>query len=145
MAELGTSQQPIIMPTYPHFLAGDTEVWTKYLRNPVVPIKELWYDVHVGRAVDLLAESDEIDRRIAAGVSRKRIDVVARVGNGFWIIEVKPVAGLSALGQIIIYTRLFAREFPVTGEIVPVIVSDEIDQDVLPEIDSLGIVVALND
>ncbi|MCB7130291.1 MAG: hypothetical protein J3T61_12225, partial [Candidatus Brocadiales bacterium] len=110
---------------------------------PVVPIKEVWYDVHVGGAVELAAGADEMTRRIAAGLTRKRIDVVAKVGAGFWIIEVKPVAGLTALGQIIIYTRLFAREFTVTGEIVPVIVADEIDSDVAPEIDSLGVVVIL--
>lgn len=145
MAVLGTSQRPVIMPTYPHFLAADTEVWTRYLRDPIVPIKEVWYDVHVGGAVTLPAASDEMDRRIAAGVSRKRIDVVAKIGAGFWIIEVKPVAGMTAVGQIIIYTRLFFREFQVTGEVFPVIIADEIDQDVTPEIDSLGVVVIVND
>ena len=145
MAVLGPSQKPIIMPTYPHFLAADTEVWTRYLADPIVPIKEVWYDVHVGGAITLQSNADEMDRRIAAGVSRKRIDVVAKIGAGFWIIEVKPVAGLTAIGQIIIYTRLFLREFKVTGEVFPVIIADEIDQDIMPEIDSLGVVVIVND
>ncbi len=145
MAELGTSQRPVVMPTYPHFLAADTDVWTRYLRDPIVPIKEVWYDVHVGRAMDLRSDAGDLDRRISNGVSRKRIDVVAKVGQGFWIIEVKPVAGLTAIGQIIIYTRLFLREFQVTGEVFPVIIADEVDQDVAPEIDSLGVVVIVND
>ena len=144
MAELGTSQRPVVMPTYPHFLAADTDVWTRYLADPIVPIKEVWYDVHVGGAVQLLPDADEMDRRIAAGVTRKRIDVVAKVGAGFWIIEVKPVAGMVAIGQIIIYTRLFLQEFQVTGEVFPVIIADEVDQDVAPEIDSLGVVVIVN-
>ena len=135
---------PVVMPTYPHFLAADIDVWSRYLRNPIVPIKEVWYDVHVGGAVKLLPGADEMDKRIAAGVTRKRIDVVAKVGAGFWIIEVKPVAGLTAIGQIIIYTRLFVREFSVTGEVFPVIIADEVDQDVAPEIDSLGVVVIVN-
>ncbi len=145
MAVLGPSQRPVVMPTYPHFLAADTEVWTRYLRDPIVPIKEVWYDVHVGLPVDLGAAADEMDRRIAAGVSRKRIDVVAKIGAGFWIIEVKPVAGLTAIGQIMIYYRLFLREFQVAGEVFPVIIADEIDQDITPEIDSLGVVVIVND
>ena len=144
MAVLGSSMMPIVMPTYPHFLAADTDVWTRYLRNPIVPIKEVWYDVHVGGAVQLLPDADEMDRRIAAGVTRKRIDVVAKIGAGFWIIEVKPVAGMTAIGQIIIYTRLFLQEFQVTGEVFPVIIVDEVDQDVAPEIDSLGVVVIVN-
>ena len=144
MAVLGTSQKPVIMPTYPHFLAADTDVWSRYLADPIVPIKEVWYDVHVGGAVELRRSSDEMDRRIAAGVTRKRIDVVAKVGAGFWIIEVKPVAGMTAIGQILIYTRLFLQEFQVTGEVFPVIIADEVDQDVAPEIDSLGVVVIVN-
>ena len=144
MSVLGKSQSPVVMPSYPHFLAADTDVWTRYLGNPIVPIKEVWYDVHVGGAVKLLPGADEMDKRIAAGVTRKRIDVVAKVGAGFWIIEVKPVAGMTAIGQIIIYTRLFVQEFQVTGEVFPVIVADQVDQDVAPEIDSLGVVVIVN-
>ncbi len=135
---------PVVMPTYPHFLAADTDVWSRYLADPVVPIKEVWYDVHVGRAIETAAGSGEMEQRIAAGVSRKRIDVVAKIGAGFWIIEVKPVAGMAAIGQILIYTRLFLQEFQVTGEVFPVIIADEVDQDVAPEIDSLGVVVIVN-
>ncbi len=144
MAELGISQKPIIMPSYPHFLAADIDVWSRYLSDPIVPIKEVWYDVHVGQSIVLPVGSSDMDRRISSGVSRKRIDVVAHVGGGFWIIEVKPVAGLTAIGQIIIYTRLFVREFPVAGEVFPVIIADEVDPDVRSEIDSLGVVVIVN-
>ena len=144
MSVLGNSQKPVIMPTYPHFLAADTDVWSRYLADPIVPIKEVWYDVHVGGAVTLQSNADEMDKRIAAGVTRKRIDVVAKIGAGFWVIEVKPVAGMAAIGQIIIYTRLFLQEFQVPGEVFPVIIADEVDQDVAPEIDSLGVVVIVN-
>ena len=145
MAVLPKSMKPVIMPTYPHFLAADIGVWSRYLADPIVPIKEVWYDLHVGNAVTLQSNAGEMEKRIAAGVSRKRIDVVAKVGEGFWVIEVKPVAGLTALGQIIIYTRLFLKEFQVTGEVFPVIIADEIDDDILPEIDSLGVVVIVNE
>ena len=45
MAELGPSMKPMVMPHYPHMMAEDTEVWSKYLASPLVPIKEVWYDV----------------------------------------------------------------------------------------------------
>ena len=57
MLTLGVSQKPLIMPTYPHFLAADTEVWSKYLDEPIAPITEVWYDVHVGRAVELTVDA----------------------------------------------------------------------------------------
>ncbi|GAH71751.1 unnamed protein product, partial [marine sediment metagenome] len=53
MPALGVSQKPVVMPAYPHMLAEDTAVWTKYLQSPLVPIKELWYDVHVGIGIRL--------------------------------------------------------------------------------------------
>ncbi len=144
MPVLGKSQMPVVMTSYPHFLAADTDVWSRYLADPVVPIAELWYDVHVGNPMDLPAAADAMDRRIAFGVSRKRIDVVARIGAGYWVIEVKPIADMRALGQILNYTMLFAREYNVPGEIFSVVVADELDEDVRDIFEDLGVVVIIN-
>lgn len=141
MPALGVSQRPVVMPTYPHMLAEDTEVWSKYLASPLVPIRELWYDVHVGAGIPLPADASDMDKRIAAGISRKRIDVVAAIGGGFWVIEVKPRANMVALGQIITYSRLFMLEYAPTGEVWPVIVCDNADDDLLDEFDELGVAV----
>ncbi len=144
MALLGKSQKAMIMTHYPHFLAADSDVWTQYLKDPVAPITEVWYDVHVGQGMLLPVGASDMDRRISAGVSRKRIDVVARVRGGFWVIEVKPVASMGALGQILTYTRLFIQEYPVDGEVWPVIIADLVDQDLASEFDALGVVVIEN-
>lgn len=132
------------MPTYPHMLAEDTAVWSKYLASPLVPIKELWYDVHVGMGIPLPAEASDMDRRIAAGISRKRIDVVCRVGGGFWVVEVKPRANMVALGQVLTYSRLFALEYSPRGEVWPVIVCDSADEDLVAQFDELGVAVIVN-
>ncbi|GAH67404.1 unnamed protein product [marine sediment metagenome] len=129
MLTLGVSQKPVVMPAYPHMLAEDTAVWSKYLASPLVPIKEVWYDVHVGKPVDVGEAASDMDRRIAAGLTRKRIDVVALVGGGFWVIEVKPRANMVALGQVLTYTRLFIQEYAPPGEVWPVIVCDAVDED----------------
>ncbi len=137
--------KPMVMPHYPHMMAEDTEVWSKYLANPLVPIKEVWYDVHVGGAVRPVDEADLLSARIAAGISRKRIDVVAAVGGGYWVIEVKPFASMLALGQVLSYTRLFKMEFAPAGEVWPVIVCDAVDEDLLDEFDAAGVAVVVND
>ncbi len=111
MLALRIGQKPVVMPTYPHMLAEDTEVWSKYLKNPLVPFHKVWYDVHVGAGIPLSADASDMDRRIAAGISRKRIDVVAAVGGGFWVIEVKPRANMVALGQVLTYSRLFVLDY----------------------------------
>lgn len=143
-AELGTSQKPIVMPSYPHMLAEDTAVWSKYLASPVLAIKEVWYDVHVGKPVPGLAPGDELGMRIASGITRKRIDAVCRVDSVLWVVEIKPYASMLALGQVLSYTRMFIDEFRPTGEVVSVIVCDGVDVDLLDEFEALGVIVIVN-
>jgi len=144
LSTLGKSQKPIVMPTYPHMLAEDTAVWSRYLESPVLPIKEVWYDVHVGHAVLLPVGAPDIDQRIARGITRKRIDVICRVDSVLWVVEIKPYASMLALGQVLSYTRMFVEEFRPAGEVASVIVCDSVDRDLLDEFEALGVIVIVN-
>lgn len=145
MLILGPGQEAIIRPHYPHFLAEDNEVWTRYLKTDADTITRLWYDVRVGKPMYLPEGASEIELKVAAGVSRKRIDVVCLVSGSFWVIEVKPMASMLAVGQIINYARLFAKEYMRTGRVVPVIVCDQIDEDLVDGYAELGILVIRNE
>ncbi|MBA7665437.1 hypothetical protein ES703_73507 [subsurface metagenome] len=126
-------------------LAEDNAVWTKFLQTDAHRLKEVWYDVRVGQAVLLPVGASDLERRISAGLTRKRIDVVCSVGGGFWVVEVKPYASMLAIGQVISYVRLFAISYSVPGQIIPVIVCDSYDEDLLDEFDELGVLVLMND
>jgi len=145
LVDLGPGRKPIIMPHYPHFLTEDTDVWTKFLQTDSHRIKEVWYDLRVGMPAFLPAEASDVEKRIAAGVTRKRIDVVCSVGGGFWVVEVKPYANMVALGQALTYSRLFAMEYVVTGEVIPVIICDSYDEDMVDEFDEMGVLVLRNE
>jgi hypothetical protein len=82
-----------------------------------------------------------MEARIAAGLTRKRIDVIASVGKDFWVIEVKPRANMYAVGQVLVYTRLFGQEYVTTGQVISVIVCGNSDEDLHDEFDDFGIVV----
>ncbi|MBA7611090.1 hypothetical protein ES703_18306 [subsurface metagenome] len=131
--------KPVVMPSYPHMMAMDIEVWSRYLADPVAPIKEVWYDVHVGGAVEVPGGPESLEGRIAAGITRKRIDVVCRVGGGYWVVEVKPFGSMLALGQVVSYHRLFMSEFRPDGEAFPVIVCENVDPDLLDEFEAAGV------
>ena len=133
------------MPHYPHMLTEDTLVWTKFLQSEFIELREVWYDVRVGLPVFLGLGADVRDRRIARGLTRKRIDVVAAVGEGFWVIEIKPYANMYAVGQVVTYARLFQREYAVPGPVMSVIICDGYDKDLLDEFEELGIIVIVND
>ncbi len=115
MVNLGPGQKAIVRPHYRHMMREDTEVWTKFLITGFVEIKEVWYDVRVGQPVLVGGVRGDVINRIADGLTRKRIDVVAAVGGGLWVIEVKPYANMYAVGQIITYARLFALEYTSPG------------------------------
>lgn len=145
MVDLGLGRKAIVAPHYPHFLAEDTQVWTKFLRTDAHRIKEVWYDVRVGMPVFLGMAASDVEKRIAAGLTRKRIDAVCQVGGGFWVVEVKPYASMLAIGQVLTYVRLFSAEYTVYGEVIPVIVCDNYDEDLVDEFDELGVLVLKND
>lgn len=145
MALLGVGQKPIVMSHYPHMLSEDVTVWSKFLGDINIPIKAVWYDVHVGKGVTLPDGADEMVQRIARGVTRKRIDAVCHVGGGYWVVEVKPIANMYALGQALSYARLFAKEYVVDGEIWPIVVCSQIDDDLVDEFDELGVGVFVTD
>lgn len=144
MAGLGHSQKPVIMSTYPHFLAGDVPVWTRFLESGDWPLDEVWYDVHVGRPVEVVAPGDQLTERISAGVTRKRVDVVARRGVDYWCVEVKPVCGMVAVGQAMVYSRILAEEHGEIESVVPVVICDTVDRDVEDMLDELGVMVIAN-
>ena len=129
------------MPAYPHMMAEDTEIWSKYLAAPVITIKEVWYDVHVGGQVKGIDPSDVMGNKIAAGITRKRIDVVAEVAGGLWVIEIKPFGSMLALGQVLSYARLFAIEYRPVLVVQPVVVCASVDEDLLDEFGAQGVMV----
>lgn len=143
--DLGPGRKPIIRPHYPHMLAEDNAVWTKFLQTDAQRLKEVWYDVKVGQPVFLPVGATDLERRIAAGVTRKRIDVVCSVDGGFWVVEVKPFASMLAIGQAISYVRLFSLEYQPAEPTIPVIVCDEKDEDLVDAFDELGVLVLVND
>lgn len=141
MVVLGHGQLAIPMPHYPHMMAEDIEVWTQFLKSEDFNIERVWYDVHVGGKMDPVLDVDHLGSRIAAGVSRKRIDVVAKLKNQIWVIEVKPFANYVSLGQVRMYHRLFCEEFKPDIECVPVVVCASCDPDVLADYQNQSIIV----
>lgn len=126
-------------------MAEDRAVWTKFLQSKFIEIHEVWYDVRVGLSVLRGVGVDSRLTRIAEGLTRKRIDVVAAVGGGLWVVEVKPYANMYAVGQVISYVRLFVREYASPGQVIPVIICDNYDEDLLDEFDEFGVLVIRND
>lgn len=128
---LGPGEKPEVRAKYVHLWQKDYATWTAFLQSKAMNLEEVWYDVHVGRPMDVPKGSPEYMQDVVDGVSRKRIDVVGRVGAGLFIIEIKPEANMKAIGQVVTYTNLFIQEFTITGPVQAMIVATTCDADIL--------------
>lgn len=126
---------------YRHMMPEDVIVWTKFLKNDDVVFDEVWYDLRVGLGIEVDTAQPEWLKRMADYTHRKRIDVVARRGEDYWIIEAKPFAGVVAFGQALYYAEAFKAEYRPPAAVIPCVVTDICDKDVLPVFDSYGVVV----
>lgn len=112
---------------YPHLLKHEVVIWEAFMADHGDEYIEFEYDVHVGRMWVEHENLDPVWKRGAAAVYLKRIDVVGRQANSTTIFEVKPHAGLSALGQVLGYLALYDDSFHPDVDLEAVVVTGLVD------------------
>jgi len=109
---------------YPHLMISDIRIWEQYLEVVDHGFDSFDYDVHVGEGV-VPGEGWEPEiKAMALALSEKRIDVVGWKSGIPTIIEVKPSAALSAIGQALCYRELYVRRNPAGVRPLLMIVTD---------------------
>jgi len=97
---------------YPHMGAEDAVLWNKFIDKFPELFTQVAYDVRVGDGTPPAPDTPESYAKMQLDLSKKRIDVVGLERNRATIIEVKPYAALSAIGQVEVYADLFRRDEP---------------------------------
>lgn len=111
---------------YPHLMPEDIAIWERFLEVNSGIYEFVKYDVHVGVGLrDTSGLTAEL-KFAAVSLLEKRIDVVGYKGDRVDIIEVKPDAGISAIGQVLVYSILYKKDFSPKGRIRKVIVTDHL-------------------
>ena len=141
LSNLGLARLPEVSAKYPHMMPEDRIIWRRFVGNGLYLPDVVWYDVHVGKAVEVASGQPEWMHKFSEYSTRKRIDIVGRKGLDYWVIEAKPRAGIVALGQAVFYSLAFMEEYEHVGEVIPMVVTDVVDEDVRPILDLLGVVV----
>ena len=91
---------------------ADVHLWEKFIRANPGFFDSCDYDVPVGPAPDWMnPDSDEYAQK-ELPLYKKKVDVVGWRGDDAFLVEVKPLAGSSALGQLMAYALLFRKDFP---------------------------------
>lgn len=124
---------------YDHMKPADVAIWEEFMRQNISAYDTVIYDQEIGEGAPIppgTAENMAKDFKI---LTQYKIDVVGFKGADIDIIEIKPRAGLSALGQILGYVTLFNKEFSPGVKVTPVILTDEIRPDMPALATSMGI------
>ena len=115
---------------FPHMLPNECKLWERFLQIYGDQFRNYRYDVHVGKGQDPGPKYEPKWRELAIKLTQKRIDVVAERDNEIWIFEVKPDAGLSAIGQVLSYRVLYKQQFKEERPIRLAIVTTRVDDDI---------------
>ena len=124
---------------FPHMYGAEAEIWRRWLARHRGGFDRFQYDTHVGR---LWPEHENLDREWkvgAASVYQKRIDVVGFQTGVITIFEVKPHAGLGAIGQILGYVSLYEEQFNPSEEMRAAIVAELVDPNIRKLLEQFGI------
>jgi hypothetical protein len=111
-------------------LPNDKRIWDRFLEQFGDYFEYFDYDVRVGEGVGDIVGFDELTKEIALALTQKRIDAVGYRGDEVWVFEIKPRAGLSAIGQVTAYEVLWNRQFYPRRIYRKAIVTDRTDNDI---------------
>ncbi len=117
------------MAEFPHMLPGDVELWKRFLFDYGKYFEKFDYDVRVGEGIPVDPAWPENIKVAAKLLTQKRIDAIGYHREEVWIFEVKPDAGLSALGQLLGYRDLYVKQFGEPKKLYLAIVTDRINPD----------------
>jgi len=124
---------------YKHMLPRDTELWNHFLEQHGGYFDRFIYDEHVGEGVGDIYGYEPWVAQLAKSLTQKRIDAVGYRGGEVWLFEIKPKAGLAALGQIIAYEALWETGGRLPHVYRKAIVTDRTDGDIKTVADLYGV------
>jgi len=116
---------------YKHMAKRDLEVWHRFLTAHAADFIAFSYDVALGGTILDIPDMPEPDRLGWQYSTALKIDVVGWKGNQVWVIEVRPEATVGTFGAAVAYAMVFKRENITVLPIIPAIVCDAIQPDVL--------------
>lgn len=115
---------------YPHLAPADATIWERYLAVYPDAYDTVDYDFRCGKGPEIDPTLPDNIQRDAYTLGQKRIDVVGYRADGTFIIELKPRAGTTAIGQVITYLHCMAQDHPELAPFRGVIITDSTQPDI---------------
>lgn len=117
------------LPNYPHMKPADVAIWERFINLYPDAYDNVMYDLTVGESVDTDQAPDDPLAKSWGMLNARKIDVVGFKATRVDVIEVKPHAGPSAIGQVVGYMHLYHGYRDPSSLPNPVLVTDTDEND----------------
>ncbi len=107
----------------------DVAVWERFIDDHPGYFDTVDYDVPCGKGAPTDSAHPKNIQRDHTILTQKKIDVVGYRGDSVILVEVKPVADMRALGQLITYSHLYADDHPEAGILTRLVVAGELERE----------------
>lgn len=114
---------------FPGMAKHDASIWLRFLDAYGGDFDQVAYNIRLGGSEPADPTATDAERLFWRAETAKRIDAAIRNDEECWLVEVRPGAGLSALGALIGYGILSEKDPWTTLPLVLTIVTDQMDQD----------------
>lgn len=111
MQNTSTIYPPELLHKYPHMFALDIAIWERFLTSEYNVFDGIQYDIKLGTGTKAPQGTSDNYARMQEILSKYRVDAIGHTKTDVTIIEVKPEAGTTAIGQVDLYTALYRRDY----------------------------------
>ncbi len=111
-------------PSYLGLREEDAAIWERFMGMFPVEYDAVIYNLHIGAGAEIPENTEGVVASDFKLLTQYKIDVVAFKGDRTDIIELKPNAGTSAIGQVQNYAILYQRDIDDRGVPQAVIITD---------------------
>lgn len=126
---------------YPHMKPEDIAVWERFLVAMPTFFDTVDYDVAVGKGAETNPDHAENIQHDQTILTQKKIDVVGYAGDVVSLMEVKPIADMRALGQILSYEHLYRETYPEVMVLQKYVLCGQIERELEAVFEKNGIIV----
>lgn len=116
---------------YPHMLPAEVRRWDAFLSQYGMPVGAVSYDVHLGEGAPIDPSWPAWMAGMVKALSTHRVDVLIERPDEVVIVEVKGVAGMGAVGQLVGYEALWVRERGTSRPVRLLLVCERVEADML--------------
>lgn len=116
--------------TYPHMAKHDARIWERFITRYAGYFDDVAYDIALGGSEPTDPRATEAERLMWRFNTAKRIDAAARNRDEIWLVEVRPNAGLAAIGSLLGYTYLSELDKWADRPLIMTLATDHTDNDI---------------